>query len=236
MNPESLRLRTVLIIDPDHSIRTLIEVLLRHAGFGTHCAGDGADGISLSGGDFDVIIRDVNLAPANRDLALRELEQTPSEVLQRTVVTTTGPAALLHTVRCEPPFAVVQKPFEIESFVRTIQQCARRKSVRLRPRARSPRTSADDDRGRGVDLKAVERFVQSIPALRALVTGLGWTSDELQLCGEIRRAALELSTMLDAAALTESDASRAAVLRGSALAAGRLGLARATHGTAWSGH
>lgn len=199
----------------------MLVVLLRHAGFHTACAGDG-EALAASEKEFDVIIRDVSQRPGQDDGELASVEALPPEILRRTVITTTAPASVIRSDWRVRPFAILRKPFEVESLVQTVRDCARNARPRARPRSRSPRTSAEEDGGRAVDLPAVERFIRSLPELRALIADGTESPQELLLRNEIRTAAMQLWTLLGEAAEGEQDFTRATVLRGGAVAASEL--------------
>jgi hypothetical protein len=76
-----------------------------------------------------------------------------------------------------------------------------------------------------MNITGLQRFVRSVPQLRALLTAGAASTDELLLRNELRRIARELSDRLDEAAEDESDHASAAVLRGASLLAADIGVA-----------
>lgn len=109
---------SVLIVDPDESIRHMLSALLGRAGFRTESA-DQVDG----DGYFDVIVRDVNLAPRERESTMQELERMAPELLRRTVIITTDPGSLARDRLAAEPFALLRKPFDVALLVETVRQC-----------------------------------------------------------------------------------------------------------------
>jgi DNA-binding NtrC family response regulator len=112
---------SVLIIDPDESIRRMIATLLERAGFECTVADDVTN--VMFDEPFDVIVRDVNLAPGGRALALWDLARTAPQLLQQTIITTTEPVSLLNRHGITAPFAVVRKPFDLNTLLGTVRKC-----------------------------------------------------------------------------------------------------------------
>ncbi|HET7434240.1 MAG TPA: hypothetical protein VFN10_05945 [Thermoanaerobaculia bacterium] len=210
----------VLIIDPDESIRQLIATLLRRDGFTVECAAPHEARSRL--GRFDVIVRDVNLAPAAREQSLQELERSAPQ-LQRTVILTTGTASQLNESGIPASFAVVRKPFDVNVLLETVRQCCDG-----RPRARksggsSSRKYGESDASPGVSVDGLQHFVRTAPGIRALLANDASSMPELYLRKELRRTAVQLAELLSEVALGEQDRTRAAVLRAAALVAGEIG-------------
>lgn len=211
---------SVLVVERDASIRLMLQALLRRAGFTVQVA-DG-DALPLPDDDgFDVLVRDVNLPPHDREAMLQELVRVPAERMQRTVLTTTTPAVLVAQSERVRPFAVIAKPFDIDVLIRTIGQCAERarESRSARTPRKTPPPAAIDSK---VGAAQLRKFVRSVPTLRALLASEAGSTRELFLRSEMRRTALELASVLDNAARGERDGTRAAILGGAALVAAEL--------------
>lgn len=213
---------SVLIIDNDKSVRQMIAALLKRAGFTTEFQSADRDGSSAPlDRRFDVVIRDVNLAPRCRESAIRELEQTPPELLLRTVITTTFPAALRkHTTRVRP-FAILPKPFDIDLLVETVRQC-RDRSPRPRSDRKQPNATREEADRANDDFAQIRKFVADVPRLRDLLSAEHASPQELLLRNEMRRTALELAHVLNQAAQFERNRGHAAVLLGAALIGAQL--------------
>ena len=199
---------SVLIIESDPSVRAMMVHVLQRAGFET-CTGDG-DG---SHKEFDVIVRDLNLAPAAQAEARRELTSMPPHILQRTVIATTEPDALAKRLGAAAAFAVIRKPFDIEEFIRVVTACARgprHHSHRSRPALHD----ADADGGDGarpIRVEALRKFVKDAPNMRQLLMSPVVSPDELLLRAEMRQMIRALSAALTEAAEAEPSDTRAAV-------------------------
>ncbi|HEX8252349.1 MAG TPA: response regulator [Thermoanaerobaculia bacterium] len=212
---------SVLIIDPDESIRQLIAVLLQRAGFWTECAAPTDVTSTLLDRQFDVIVRDLNLELRTAALALQALEETAPGLLQQTVILTTGRASLLQQRTSARPFAIIRKPFDVNELVDTVRQC-RDRSRRAREERGSAPSSADEELAGDIDLGRLQRFIGTMPELRALLIDQTASASELLLRNELRRTSLELSQVLAEAATGERDRTRAAALRGAGRAAADL--------------
>lgn len=171
---------------------------------------------------FSVMVRNVSLAPRDRELALRQLEETPLAVLRRTVLTTTSAVSPDETPTTEA-FAVVRKPFNVDVLVDTVRRC---RDQRRRSHGIAEAPVADDDDG-DLGLDKVRRFVRNAPAMRALLLGEAASSPELLLRTELRRICFELSEAFMDAADGERDPARAAVMDLAARTAAEVGALRA---------
>lgn len=182
---------SVLIIERDASIRTMMTVVLRRQGFSVRAVPDAGAADTLTERiRVDAVLRDVSAAS--------ELAATAPAILRRTIVMTTQ--ARLQQAAA---FAVILKPFDFEELVRVTAACVRQ--------------SRDE---RGIDLGSLRHFVASVPDLRReLASGTG-SMGELLLVSEMRRTILELSAALHAAAEVQPSRTRAAAfLAASAVAA-----------------
>jgi DNA-binding NtrC family response regulator len=155
MSPRRSVRDSVLIVEPDESIRQMVAALLRRAGFRTTCASGVSD--TPRKRQFDVIIRDVSLAPRRREIALRDLEQIPSHLRERTVITTTGSASSLTRLTSFRAFAVVQKPFDVAVLLETVWQCRNR---RAHSRAAGEEESGQETASDTVDTARLEHVVR----------------------------------------------------------------------------
>jgi DNA-binding response OmpR family regulator len=194
----------VLIIERDDAIRRMISVVLEGARFRVHAVSDleAAAGV-LARERVDAVVRDVSLTPGNRRESLRDLAATPSDVLRKTIVATTGKGIDDANV-----FAVVRKPFDVSEIVRLVTACVRRTSqARLAP---------------PVSLESLQRFVSSVSSLRRVLTATQASPHEMLLRGEMRRAILELSVLLHEASRSERNRTRAAAFLAASVVAAEL--------------
>ncbi|HYH05985.1 MAG TPA: response regulator [Thermoanaerobaculia bacterium] len=149
---------SVLIIDADHAIGSMIASLLARAGFDTRVVRDIEAAVPLlESVRFDVIVRDLNLAPAARSQSLQQLEATAPELLRRTIIATTARNSALQSSATTTVFAILGKPFNVDELVTLVTACANN----------SPNEGAEP-RGRGsLELETLQRFVPPRPLCAA---------------------------------------------------------------------
>ncbi|HVE71559.1 MAG TPA: response regulator [Thermoanaerobaculia bacterium] len=217
MTPDSRSGGSVLIVDADPEIRRLIAYVLAHAGFSTVGVDDLQDATTtvLNPSTFTVIVRDLNLAPAALRRSLQQLAETAPELLQRTVVTTTASARAETVLAAGTVFAIVSKPFDIETLVNAVRACARR-TASPRPSRREPETEASGN------VDSLQRFARIVPSLRDLLSAPGGCQREAALGAEMRRTLGTLAATLTEAAHGEASRTRAAVFRAASTVATRL--------------
>jgi CheY-like chemotaxis protein len=110
-----------LVIDDDDDIRELLRALLESSGFEVDTCRDGIEALTVTK-SYDVILLDVKM-PIFDGRRLTDYWQLTDPGLLRRVIMLTGysraTALPEHTT-----FAMVPKPFQIESLLRTIEACA----------------------------------------------------------------------------------------------------------------
>lgn len=112
-----------LVVDDDPGIRGLLARLLRLEHYEAETAADGAEAIrKMDAGDYSVVILDLMMPRVNGHEVIAHLKGEHPEMLPRIIVLSAAPTA---EVRSEPVFAVVSKPFELSTFLRLIDDCAR---------------------------------------------------------------------------------------------------------------
>lgn len=185
----------VLIVERDESLRKMMAIVLRRAGFATRMVRDvEAASTLLVPMKFDVIVRELTL-PA------QPCAMTTPHLLSRTVFTATAQERLLNETDAANAFAVILKPFEIEELMRVIIDCARQTAV---------------------DISTLHRFVTSLPTLRSVLTAPTPSPRELMLRGEMRRTILKLSVAFHAVAQTRLSRTQAAAFLHASAAAAEL--------------
>jgi CheY-like chemotaxis protein len=213
MVPGSLSGGSVLIVEADAAIRGLIAAVLEHVGFHTAGVDDLQSAEAMPDlSTFSVIVRDLNLAPAERRRSLQELAATEPELLRRTVVMTTAPVRAETALATGTVFAIVSKPFDIETLVNAVQACARG--------ARPSRSEAETEAS--VKLDSLQRFARSVPSLQRLLSVPVGGQREAALRAEMRRTLGALSAILTEAAHVEASRTRAAAFRAASTVATRL--------------
>lgn len=218
---------SVLIIESDDSLRTMISTILRLSGFTTVSVAPGDVTAALLRGNFDAIVRDVNLAPVHRERTLQELRRVDRDILMRTVLTTAEPPALLGKAAIPEPFAVIHKPFDVEVLVNTVRDCRDRgRRDDATSATETKHESREADPPAKMNLAAICRFVRTVPGVRALLTHEAESVQELLLRGELRRTAMEIAHALLEASTNEPNSRRASILRDTARVAEELGIPR----------
>jgi DNA-binding response OmpR family regulator len=216
---------TVLIVDTDPGIRRLITAVLEHAGFRTVVVDDVQSAAAkLKTSTFSVIVRDLNLAPAERRRTLQQLAATAPELLRRTVVMTTAPSRAETALAAGTVFAIVSKPFDLETLLNAVRECAR--ASREADRRAATRTASsrqsEGDKAASLKLDPLQRFAMSVPSLQHLLSDPVGGQREAALRAEMRRTLGTLADTLTEAAHVEGGGTRAAVLRAASTVATRL--------------
>jgi DNA-binding response OmpR family regulator len=228
MAPQTDPRASVLIVDADAAIRRLLGAVLEHAGFRTVAADDLDDAAALlETATFAVILRDLNLAPAESGRSLQQLTATAPELLRRTIVMTTAAARAETAVRAGSVFAIVSKPFDVENLVSVVRACAR--SSREADRRGTWRTASSRQPGSEpepevpvVKLESLQRFARSVPSLERLLSVPVTCQREAALRAEMRRTLGALAATLTEAAHAEASRTRASVFRAASTMATRL--------------
>jgi DNA-binding response OmpR family regulator len=227
MAPQSRPGGSVLIVDHDPSIRRLISAVLEHAGFRTVGVDDfeSAEPM-LKTSTFAAIVRDVNLAPAERHRSIQHLAATAPELLRRTVVTTTAASCAETSLAAGTVFAIVGKPFDIDNLIRTVSACARasrqadRRGARRAVSSRQARSESETEGA--VNLDSLRRFAMTLPNLQHLLSVPVGGQPEAALRAEMRRTLGELAAALRQAARGEASTRSAAVFHAASSMAAEL--------------
>ncbi|HYC61220.1 MAG TPA: response regulator [Thermoanaerobaculia bacterium] len=112
---------SVLVVDDDHVIRSLVRVVLARAGYTVATARDGVEALEmLTGAHYDAVILDVMMPRLDGLGVVERLEQTAPAILDRTLLLT---ASNLRRLDELPVFGVMAKPFEMEELLRQTQAC-----------------------------------------------------------------------------------------------------------------
>jgi DNA-binding response OmpR family regulator len=191
----------------------VIAAVLGHAGFRTVAVDDVQSAAPLlKTSTFAAIVRDVNLAPPVRRRSMQDLAATAPELLRRTVVITTAPSRAETARITDTVFAIVSKPFDIDTLVSAVRACARVPEPRRSERVTDP----------SVRLESLQRFVKTVPSLHRLLSVPVTSDREAELRAAMRRTLGTLAAMLADATHVEASSTRAAVYRAASTVAGRL--------------
>ncbi|MEA2489428.1 MAG: hypothetical protein QOH21_1220 [Acidobacteriota bacterium] len=109
---------TVLIVDEDPAIRTLLTAILRRSGYDAVQASDGYEALDLlARQSFHAIILDL-LMPGITGLEV--LERMPASMQQRTILLTAASEKTRKSVDLRRVHAMLRKPFDLDQFLDAI--------------------------------------------------------------------------------------------------------------------
>lgn len=221
---------TVLLVEDDEPVRLMMKVVLARAGFHVETACDGESALAMIASlPVDAIVVDLMMPAAEGKLVISEAASRWPRILARTIVTTAAANTVLSGFDSSRLFALVRKPFDIESFVETVRRCARQRESRTRQRHASREVPDGTDADRPfAQTEAVRRFVLHVAELRAILARTSVSSDEKLLRAELRRSLRELATLLGESARLEDDPLRATTARTAASIAAKLAKERST--------
>ncbi|HUR82766.1 MAG TPA: response regulator [Thermoanaerobaculia bacterium] len=115
---------TVLIIDDDEPIRTLITALCARMGVTVDWAGDGELAMSkIRRQPYDAVLLDLMLPKQNGFEVLRDLRAFAPHMLQRTIIITAVSDATLRDFDGGGTLAMLRKPFDISDLCDVISAC-----------------------------------------------------------------------------------------------------------------
>lgn len=113
----------VLVIDDDRSIRGLFEVLLHRRAMEVNCVENGADALALVRQyEYDAILLDLMMPGMNGFDFLDALRAEEPRMVERTIVVTAF-SRQGHPPAVDGTFAVIRKPFDIESLMSVVELC-----------------------------------------------------------------------------------------------------------------
>jgi DNA-binding response OmpR family regulator len=116
---------TILVVDDDDAIRTMVERVLRREKFHVDSARDGHEAIEkLSRNDYGTILLDLMMPRIDGVGVLRFLEQHKPERNRAVIVMTANLASFAEDVKTKPVFRVLSKPFDIRQLVSEVRACA----------------------------------------------------------------------------------------------------------------
>jgi len=129
--PASLRDVSVLVVDDDPAIRTLITTVLKRTDAAVDCADDGDAAIMRLGRRaYSVIVLDLMLPKVDGFEVLDRVASTRPDLLNRVIVLTAAAQAKLKPLERRKVWRVMRKPFDIDDFTTAVAECAAQPKVR----------------------------------------------------------------------------------------------------------
>jgi two-component system, chemotaxis family, chemotaxis protein CheY len=115
---------SILTVDDSASIRLTTRVALSNAGYKVTEAVDGNDGITkLKGGQYDLIVTDLNMPGMDGLTMIRELRKLPAHMGVPVIfLTTESDAAIKQQAKAAGATGWLTKPFDPESLVKIVRK------------------------------------------------------------------------------------------------------------------
>ena len=160
--------RSVLVVDDDADIRSLLKDLLSEAGYTVRVAKSGAEAIEQIGKDLpDLVMMDVKLPDQDGIGVLRQLKREHPE-LEVIVMTAFGGSSTAIKAMEHGAYDYVTKPFEIDDLLADAE--ARLRARRHVVRGERPSAGARQARGRA----RAHRRQQQADAARSSSSSARW--------------------------------------------------------------
>ncbi len=119
---------TILVIDDEYAIRVLLKTFLESHDYIVHCAEDAENALELTRQYCpDLVISDI-MMPSDSGISLVSKIRTLSpriKVIYLSAWTDEAETEIIlkHERREHPECKVIQKPFQLDSFLKTVQDC-----------------------------------------------------------------------------------------------------------------
>ena len=114
----------ILVVEDDASIRRLVVMVLRRAGFQVEAAADGLEAVlKLGVCDYDVVILDLMMPHLDGFVLIETLAANDPARLRRIIVTSAASPAVIRERMKGTPFNVLPKPFDIDTLIGMVREC-----------------------------------------------------------------------------------------------------------------
>jgi DNA-binding response OmpR family regulator len=112
----------LLLLDDDPAMQRLIATILRRNGYHVEVVSSGSQAIEkMARVKYDALLLDLMTPTEGGMTVVRHLKKTAPAMLQRVVLVTGSPEAVLKTVAPDVA-AVVQKPFDTAELIATVER------------------------------------------------------------------------------------------------------------------
>jgi CheY-like chemotaxis protein len=116
--------RGVLVVEDDPAIRRLVKMVLQREGYAVEVAIDGLEAVLKLGlADYDVIILDLMMPNLDGFSFINTMAVSDPERLKRIIVTSAASPAVIHERLTSSPFALLPKPFDINTLIQQVESC-----------------------------------------------------------------------------------------------------------------
>ena len=121
---------SVLVVDDDPAVRTLITTLLQRTNATVDCAEDGDVAVMRLGRQsYSVIVLDLMLPKVDGFEVLDRVASTKPDLLNRVIVLTAVARTKLQPLERRKVWRVMRKPFDIDDFTTAVAECAAQPEV-----------------------------------------------------------------------------------------------------------
>jgi DNA-binding response OmpR family regulator len=114
----------VLVLDDDVAMQKLVKMLLKRDGYRVDVVGDGRDAINSlekNKNAYAAVVLDLMMPTEGGMTVIKHLREEHPEVLQKVIVLTATPGAVLKGIAKEV-FAVITKPFQADDLLATVRR------------------------------------------------------------------------------------------------------------------
>jgi CheY-like chemotaxis protein len=117
---------SVLIIDDDESIRTLLSTLLKRMRAEVECVPDGRAALArLEARPYSVVLLDLMMPKVDGFEFLTQVSESRPALLKRIIVLTAASQHTLARLQHEAEvWRVIRKPFDISELIESVAECA----------------------------------------------------------------------------------------------------------------